>query len=43
MSGRILQQLKLMEGFVRETGEKGVEVINTESDKTVNESRSGVF
>lgn len=42
-SFRIPEQLKFMEGFVRETGEKGAEVINTGSDKTVDESSRGVF
>lgn len=43
MSGRILDQLKLMEGFVRKTRGKEAALINTGSDKTANENRSGVF
>lgn len=42
-SFRILDQPKLMKGFVREAGEEGAGVINTGSDGTVDESSRGVF
>lgn len=42
-SFRILDQPKLMEGFVREAGEEGAGVINAGSDGTVDESSRGVF
>lgn len=42
-SGSILYFLKLMEGFVRKNGEKGVALINKGSGKPVAEKSSGVF
>lgn len=36
-------QLKLMEGFLRETKKKGVTLVNMRSVKAVDEDRSGVL
>lgn len=40
-SSRILDQLKLMGGFVREAIEKRITVISTGSDQTMNKDRGG--
>lgn len=41
-SCRVLNQLKFMEGFLRETKEKGVTIIDAGGDETVDKDGGGV-